>query len=95
MEVLWSPVEGRLIAKLEGVEALTLKRLNDATVAWVKRDYHRLVHRELGTTPLAYLLNSDRTMAESSAHGHGSTASRGRRRVTRRAAAKRRSGAAA
>ncbi len=52
MEVLWASVEGRLMAMLEGVEPLTLKTLNDVTVAWVEQDYHRRVHRELGTTPL-------------------------------------------
>ena len=59
MEVLWASVEGRLMAMLEGVEALTLQKLNDATVAWVERDYHRRVHRELGTTPLKRLIDSD------------------------------------
>ena len=59
MEVFWSAVEGRLMAMLEGVEALTLDKLNDATVAWVERDYHRRVHRELATTPLKRLLDSD------------------------------------
>ena len=59
MEVLWASVEGRLMAMLEGVEPLTLKTLNDATVAWVEQDYHRRVHRELGTTPLKRLLDSD------------------------------------
>ena len=59
MEVFWSAVEGRLMAMIEGVEALTLDKLNDATVAWVERDYHRRVHRELATTPLARLLDSD------------------------------------
>ena len=58
MEVFWSAVEGRLMAMLEGVEALTLDKLNDATVAWVERDYHRRVHRELATTPLKRLLDS-------------------------------------
>jgi len=58
MEVLWASVEGRLMAMLEGVEALTLKTLNDATVAWVEQDYHRRVHRELGTTPMRRLLDS-------------------------------------
>ena len=28
------------MAMLEGVEGLTLKRLNDATVAWLEQDYH-------------------------------------------------------
>ena len=58
-EVLWASVEGRLMAMLEGVEPLTLDKLNDATVAWVEREYHRRVHRELGTTPLKRLVESD------------------------------------
>ena len=59
IETLWASVEGRLMAMLEGVEALTLQKLNHATVAWVERDYHRRVHRELATTPLKRLLDSD------------------------------------
>ena len=58
MEVLWASVEGRLMAMLEGIEALTLKRLNDTTVAWVEQDYHRRKHRELGATPHERLLDS-------------------------------------
>ena len=58
MEVLWASVEGRLMAMLEGVEALTLKMLNDAAVAWVEQNYHRRVHRELGATPHERLLDS-------------------------------------
>ena len=57
-EVWWAAVEGRLMAMLEGVEALTLKTLNDATLAWLQHDYHRRVHRELGTTPLKRLADS-------------------------------------
>ena len=37
---------------LEGVEPLTLEVLNDATLAWVEREYHRRVHDELGCSPL-------------------------------------------
>ena len=48
-EVFWAQVEGRLLAMLEGVEPLTLRDLNDATLAWVEREYHRRVHDELGT----------------------------------------------
>ena len=58
MEVLWASVEGRLMAMLEGVEPLTLKMLNDATVAWVEHEYHRRVHRELGVTPHGRLRDS-------------------------------------
>ncbi len=51
-EVFWAQVEGRLLAMLEGVKPLTLGHLNDATLAWVEREYHRTVHDELGCTPL-------------------------------------------
>ncbi len=37
-EVLWASVEGRLMAMLEGVDDLTLGRLNEATQAWVEQD---------------------------------------------------------
>ena len=57
-EVWWAAVEGRLMAMLDGVEPLTLKMLNDATIAWLEQDYHRRVHRELGTTPHARLAES-------------------------------------
>jgi len=58
LETYWASVEGRLMAMLEGVEGLTLKMLNDATVAWLEQDYHRRKHRELGTTPLKRLTGS-------------------------------------
>ena len=58
-EVWWNAVERRLMAMLEGVEPLTLDTLNHATIAWLERDYHRRVHRELATTPLKRLLDSD------------------------------------
>jgi transposase InsO family protein len=51
-EVFWASVEGRLMAMLEGVPALTLVQLNEATQAWVEREYHRRVHSELGCSPL-------------------------------------------
>lgn len=56
----WTQVEGRLPPMLEGVAALTLARLNEATQAWVEMEYNRSVHRELGQTPLAcYLEHKD------------------------------------
>lgn len=58
-EVWWAAVEGRLMAMLEGVEPLTLDTLNHATVAWLERDYNRRVHRELATTPLKRVVESD------------------------------------
>ena len=51
-ESFWGRVEGRLMAMLEGVEPLTLHALNDATLAWVEREYNRAEHGELGCAPL-------------------------------------------
>lgn len=51
-ENLWTRVEGRLLAMLEGEPNLSLEQLNLATQAWVTQEYHRSVHRELGATPL-------------------------------------------
>ena len=55
-EVLWGSVEGRLMAMLEGVDDLTLGRLNEATQAWVEQDYNRKHHSEINDTPLARFL---------------------------------------
>lgn len=51
-EVLWAQVEGRLMAMLEGEPSLTLALLNQATQAWVEREYHLKVHSEIGCAPL-------------------------------------------
>ncbi len=51
-ESFWGRVEGRLMAMLEGEQALTLELLNEATQAWAEQEYHRTVHSELKTTPL-------------------------------------------
>ena len=56
LEILWGPIEGRLIPMLEGVEQLSLDLLNTATQAWAEGDYQRTVHSEIGTTPLARYL---------------------------------------
>lgn len=55
-EILWAQVEGRLMAMLEGHKELDLELLNRATQAWVELDYNRGEHSEIGTTPLARLL---------------------------------------
>lgn len=57
-ENFWSTAEGRLLAMLEGEPLLTLDVLNRATLAWVELDYHRTVHSEIRTTPLARSLES-------------------------------------
>jgi len=56
-EVFWARVEGRLMAMLDGEAELTLALLNTATQAWIEHEYHRTVHSEIGTTPLARFLD--------------------------------------
>jgi len=56
-EVFFAPVEGRLLAMLEGVAELHLDFLNEATQAWLEGEYHRKVHSEIGTTPLRRFLD--------------------------------------
>ena len=59
-ETLWAQVEGRLMAMLEGEPNLTLKLLNEATIAWVEGEYHHKIHSELGETPMQrYLRGPD------------------------------------
>lgn len=53
IEVLWSTVEGQLMAMLESVADLTLEFLNEATQAWAEFGYNRNIHSEIGATPLA------------------------------------------
>ena len=55
-ESFWGRVEGRLMAMLEGEQALTLELLNEATQAWAEQEYHRTVHSEIKVTPLARYL---------------------------------------
>jgi putative transposase len=56
IETLWGVVEGRLLAMLEDVPDLTLAFLNEATQAWVERDYNRRVHSETNETPVERFL---------------------------------------
>ena len=51
-EAFWGRVEGRLMAMLEGDQAVTLDLLNQATQALVEQEYHRTLHSELRATPL-------------------------------------------
>ena len=55
-ESFWGRIEGRLMAMLEGEAGLTLDLLNQASQAWVEQEYHRAVHSEIDTTPLARYL---------------------------------------
>lgn len=56
-ETFWAPVEGRLLAMLEGVESLTLGLLNEATCAWMEMEYNRTVHTEIRCRPVDRYVN--------------------------------------
>jgi hypothetical protein len=59
-EVFWGQIEGRLLPMLETVTDLSLRQLNEATLAWVEMEYNRKTHSELGTSPLdRYLHHKD------------------------------------
>jgi hypothetical protein len=64
-EVFWASIEGRLLPMLEGEQRLTLDLLNEATQAWVERDYNSKVHSELGTTPMRRFLDDKSVGRES------------------------------
>lgn len=51
-ERFWGQLEGRLMAMLESMRELTLTGLNDASHAWVEKDYNRKIHSETKKTPL-------------------------------------------
>ncbi len=55
-----SVTEGRLLAMLQGVDSLSLAQINEATQAWVQKDYNNRLHREIGATPTARFLESPR-----------------------------------
>ena len=52
-ESFWNPVEGRLLAMLEGQPDLSLPLLNQATQAWLEMEYNREPHSETSEAPLA------------------------------------------
>ena len=64
-EAFWNPVEGRLLAMLEGQKDLTLGLLNEATQAWVEMEYNREVHSETSQAPLARWLDGPTVGRES------------------------------
>ena len=61
--VFWDQIEGRLLPMLEGVADLTLRQLNEATLAFVEMEYNRKTHSELGRSPSATLPPRTRTWA--------------------------------
>ncbi len=64
-ESFWNPVEGRLLAMLEGQKDLTLGLLNEATQAWVEMEYNREVHSETSQAPFARWLDGPTVGRES------------------------------
>jgi putative transposase len=57
-ESFWGPVEGRLLAMLDGVEDLTLGRLNEVTQAWTEMEHNRRGQREIAATPLERFIHN-------------------------------------
>ena len=57
-EVLWGQLEGRLMAMLENKKNITLKELNDITLAWAEIEYNKANHSEIKTSPLNRFLNN-------------------------------------
>ena len=57
-ECVWSQVDGRLMAMLDGQKGLTLQILNDITQAWIEHEYNQRHHSELGTSPLERFITS-------------------------------------
>jgi transposase InsO family protein len=64
-ESFWNPVEGRLLAMLEGQRDLTLGLLNEATQAWVEMEYTRAVHSQIAQAPIARWLDGPTVGRES------------------------------
>jgi len=57
-ESFWGPVEGRLLAMLDGVKDLTLSKLNEATQAWAEMEHNRQLQSEIGCTPLSRFIGA-------------------------------------
>ena len=53
------------MAMLEGEKELSLALLNEATQAWVERDYNQREHSEIGTTPCKRALEGPSVARES------------------------------
>ncbi len=61
-ENFFSQIEGRLMPMLEGKSDLTLSLLNEATLAWLEREYNRSGHSETGQTPIERFTKSKSIM---------------------------------
>ena len=55
-EHFFAVVEGRFLAMLDGIQDLTIERINSMLQAWVEGDYHRAVHSETKQTPVERFL---------------------------------------
>ena len=56
-ERFFGTLECRLMDMLENKKDLTLKELNDYTVAWIEMEYHRTVHSDIDITPIERFAN--------------------------------------
>jgi hypothetical protein len=56
-ERFFGTVECRLMDMLENKKDLTLKELNDYTVAWIEMEYHRSVHDDIKCAPIDRFAN--------------------------------------
>jgi len=64
-EAFWGPIEGRLLAMLEGVHELTLELLNEATQAWIELEYNHSVHSQTGQKPLDSFVSDKSVLRDS------------------------------
>lgn len=51
-ERYFGTTEGRLMDMLENKKDLTLKELNDYTVAWIEMEYNRSIHKDIKCAPI-------------------------------------------
>jgi transposase InsO family protein len=57
-EIVWGQVEGRLMEMLKNKKNITLKELNDITMAWCEMEYNKKHHSEIKTSPIDKFINS-------------------------------------
>jgi len=60
--VYFAPVV--IAVAMEEVPDLTLAKLNEATLAWVEREYHRSIHSAIAATPLERFLEAESVARE-------------------------------
>ncbi len=64
-ERFWGSLEGRLVEMLPTDRSLTLKLLNDATMAWVEMEYNQKEHRDINATPMERYLSDPNVLRKS------------------------------